>query len=379
MRRRVLVTTTMSMAAAASIALAMPATAAAAAPPTPPAVPAPLADAVPNIVQQILAALPPGIVHSRPPSSQSGSASSTASGDMFRYDPADTCIGCTNAEAGPGMASSGSQVIRVNGQDISAGQSSAGSSNSGDVAALPANPLVALVLAGWMASADSSQTGSAAHAQSSLVNLSLADGRVATIGVIESASNTTANPSSSQGDSATNGATANAGQGMLVVILLHADGSSSGHGDAYLASVNGTTFGSSAQTGGGVGIAVPGAGTITLLKVGGTGGQGGAQGGTATDTGGQSGNNARAFSASGSSSPKAWNNQSGSGAQRPSSIAGGGAQESPNAASGSLGLGAPSAGAALGVGGFILLGVGAALVRVAAYRRRSGQQPLLQT
>jgi hypothetical protein len=220
----------------------------------------------------------------------------SASANVVKIDPLDTCVSCTTAQAGPASASSTAKAVRLLGQDISAGDSN-NASGSGALIAFPANPLLSLMIADWMANAKSSANASESHSRAALVDLSLANGQIATVAVLEAVSNSTWNAQKSHGDGANNGVDLSLGSGALVIILLHSEASSDGHGNAYIASINGNEILSSGQTGG-IPIVIPGMITITLLDVHASGGTASALVGTVSDLGGTPGEVAGVLTAS---------------------------------------------------------------------------------
>jgi hypothetical protein len=206
--------------------------------------------------------------------------SATANG--AHVNPIDTCVSCTGAGARAGSSDSGATALRVLGQPLSGGSSSSTSSGSGNLVALPANPLMALAIADWMTAANSDGGTSTAHSRSSLVDLGLGDGQVATVAVLEAASSAAFTGGASHGSGSTNGVDVTAGNGALVLVLLHSEANSDGGRSAYLASLNGTTLGGTAGDGD-IPVTVPGVITIHLLTVGASGGVAGAAIGSVND------------------------------------------------------------------------------------------------
>jgi hypothetical protein len=205
-----------------------------------------------------------------------------ATANGAHVNPIDTCVSCTGAGAQGGSSQSGATALRVLGQTLSGGSSSSSSANSGNLIALPANPLMALAVANWMTAADSSGGSSSARSRSALVDLGLGDGQVATVAVLEAASSATFDGAASHGSGSTNGVNLTAGNGALVLVLLHSEAHSDGARSAYLASLNGTTLGGTSQDGD-IPITIPGVITIHLLTVGANGGVAGAAIGSVND------------------------------------------------------------------------------------------------
>ncbi|HEX6540106.1 MAG TPA: hypothetical protein VF155_13100 [Candidatus Dormibacteraeota bacterium] len=161
------------------------------------------------------------------------------------------------------------------GINLSGGSSSAAptTTNTGALLALPANPLVGLALADWIAAATSAPSS---FERAALLDLNLnPDGstdtgaalsQLATLAVLEGKSSTTASCEAGGAKGETNGANLNVGNGALVVLLLHADASTNSPGHVFLASINGTQILNSQQVGGNpIAITIPGLTTITLI------------------------------------------------------------------------------------------------------------------
>jgi hypothetical protein len=180
--------------------------------------------------------------------------------------PLGTCVSCTAAGAGPGSSRSEAQALRVLGVPLSGGSADSSSARSGALVALPANPLLDLALADWVAEARACGDCSAARTRSALADLDLGGGRVATVAVLESVSEATFDRAASHGRGSTNGVDLSLGDGALVVVLLHSEASSDGRRAAYVASINGTELLASDREGD-IPITIPGVVTIHLLDV----------------------------------------------------------------------------------------------------------------
>lgn len=216
-----------------------------------------------------------------PSTAGAGAPSGRAAAGGATLGVIDSCISCTNAVAGSGSSQAGAQALRLLGQNLSAGGASSNASPSGALLTLPSNPLLGLALADWMTAAQASGLSSSSHSRSALADLALGNGQVASVAVLEAASNALFSPSSSHGDAATNGIDAGLLSGALAIVLLHSDTSSDGTGTAYIASINGQQL--LASHDGGIPISLPGVGTITLLQVGAAGGLAGSAIGTVDD------------------------------------------------------------------------------------------------
>jgi hypothetical protein len=202
-----------------------------------------------------------------------------ATANGAHVNPIDTCASCTGAGADSGSSQSGATGLRVVGQTLSGGSSSSTGTQSGQLIALPANPLMTLAVANWMAAAD---TPGSSRSRSAVVDLGLGNGQVATVAVLEAASAAGFDGTASHGAGSTNGANLTGGNGGLALVLLHSEADSDGGRSAYLASLNGTTLGGTNQDGD-IPITVPGVITVHLLAVGANGGVAGAAIGSVND------------------------------------------------------------------------------------------------
>lgn len=292
------------------------------------------------------------------PSDPNAAPSSSATGDAVSIPILDTCISCTSADAGPDTADGHATALRVLGHDVSAGAASGNASNSGALLALPANPLLSLSIADWMASAAAGQSSSTGSSRASLVDLALANGQVATLAVLEAGSNASWTPDASEGHSFANGVHLTLGNGALVVILLHSDANSNGAPHAYIASINGTDLITSQQTGQLPAITIPGIITINLLQTSANGGLSVGNVSTVTGLLGMPGQQLGLITSSGQGhNNNGGSNNSGSGVQA--------------ANIGSFGdLGTPETGIGMGILGFLLVAGGAAAALTSRIRRQ---------
>jgi hypothetical protein len=288
--------------------------------------------------------------------SSSAAPNSSASADAVSVPLLDTCVSCTSADAGPGSADGNATALRVLSQNISAGSASGNSSNSGDLFALPANPLLSLAVADWMAAAQAGDTSSNGSSRASLVDLALGNGQIATLAVLEAGSNASWTPAASNGNGYANGVHLNVGNGALVVILLHSDADSSAGQHAYVASINGTSILSSTQVGQLPPITIPGVITITLLQTSANGGL--AVGSVATASGllGMPGQQLGLITASGQGAGS--NGGPGAGVE---AVSTGSEFGSP---------GTPETGIGIGILGFLLAAGGAAAALASGVRRQ---------
>lgn len=293
------------------------------------------------------------------PSTPSSAPNASASADAVSIPLLDTCVSCTSADAGPNSADGNATALRILGHDVAAGSASGNGSNSGDLLALPANPLLSLGIADWMASAAAGQSSSTASSRASLVDLALDGGQIATLAVLEAGSNASWTPAGSEGSGYANGVHLTLGNGALVVILLHSDADSSGTPHAYIASINGTDLITSQQTGQLPAITIPGVITINLLQTSASGGL--AIGNVATVSGllGMAGQQAGLITTSGQGNTNSGgSNNSGSGVQ------------AANIGSDFGSLGTPETGIGMGILGFLLVAGGAAAALTSRIRRQ---------
>jgi len=79
-----------------------------------------------------------------------------ATANGAHVNPLDTCISCTGAGAQGGSSQASATGLRVLGQPLSGGSSSSSSTGSGNLLALPTNPVLALAIADWMTAAQAS-------------------------------------------------------------------------------------------------------------------------------------------------------------------------------------------------------------------------------
>ena len=302
----------------------------------------------------------PGVTGS--PSSPSSAPNASATADAVSIPLLDTCVSCTSADAGPNSADGNATAVRILGHDVAAGSASGNGSNHGDLIALPANPLLSLGIADWMASAAAGQSSSTASSRASLVDLALDGGQIATLAVLEAGSNASWTPAGSEGSGYANGVHLTLGNGALVVILLHSDADSKGTPHAYIASINGTDLITSQETGQLPAITIPGIITINLLQTSANGGL--SIGNVATVSGllGMAGQQVGLITTSGQGNNNTGNTNGGS------SNSGSGVQAANTGSFGSLGT--PETGIGIGILGFLLAFGGAAAAAASRIRRQ---------
>ena len=274
-----------------------------------------------------------------------------ASANAVSIPPLDTCISCTNSSAGDNASSGNAEALRILGNNVSAGNSSSppDSSHSGNLIALPANPILSLVLFDWLAKTTASSSSSDSKARASTLDLDLDPNgtEIATLAVLEASSHSHWTPGQSSSNSSTNGADLNLGNGALVIILLHSSSNSSSGSSAFLLSINGMELPpSGAVPQNGITITIPGVITLTLLQTTASGGSATGLVAQVTNLLGMGGTQGTLLGtgASGGSGPAAG---------------------TPQAAQ-TTGVSTPSTGLAIGILGFLLVGGG--LLALAASR-----------
>ena len=297
----------------------------------------------------------------------------TSSADALSIPLLNTCISCNSSKAGNGTSSGNSDALTVLGTQITGGSSTnpAGGNNSGNLLALPANPLLDLALANWDASSSSSGTTTNGHADSGLVDAALAPAQnVLDLAVLESGANTTWTPTSSSGNSFSNGVNLALGNGALVIIVLHSDADSSGSGSAhtYLASINGTQLLSAEQVGKPIVITVPGVVTLTLLQTSATGGSASAAFVTVTNLLGMGGTQLSGIDAN-ATGGTGTGTAGCSGASCPGGGTGSSGSSSSTGVHGAA-TGVPSTGIGVGVLGMLLIGGGLMALAASKVARR---------
>jgi hypothetical protein len=162
-----------------------------------------------------------------------------ATAHLLYADFLGTCLACTSAEAGHDQSRAEARATRIASEPASEGQAPANGYSSGTLLALPSNPLVHLALDEWEGNSWAANGSSGGHARAALVDLDLIEPRLLHVMAGEARSDATARRSKSEASTDTNGLDAAAADGALRVVLLHSDSTTSGRGQAYLASVNG--------------------------------------------------------------------------------------------------------------------------------------------
>jgi len=302
---------------------------------------------------------------------------SSATANGLNLGIIDTCVSCTHAAAGPSSASTGARALRVLGNDLSAGFTSGTDSQSGSLIALPANGLLGLAIADWMNSSHAGSNASDAHSRSALTDLNLGNGQIATVAVLESASNAVFGGSASQADAANNGVDISLLNGAVALILLHSDVNGNGTESTYVASLNGNQILGSQGSSAGLPITIPGVATIDLLGANAGAGQSNSAIGTVDNLLGGAGQAAGVLTSAASSASTGTTGNGGNGggssnssstpvAHQPAT----GIAPMPSAADSSHAP-TPMTGISLGLGGFALLAGGVSVI-LASLRRRRG-------
>src|SRR5580704_5477357 len=161
----------------------------------------------------------------------------TASARSLQVSPLGLCVSCTQTGSSGGAA----HALTVLGTNVAGGESSGTGSHQGSLVMVPANPLLGLAIANWMA--DTRGDGSA-HSRASLIDIAIgpkSHGRRAstgddrgegalTLSVVESDSNKSgdvqqASNTTSTGNAETNAVDAGTGDQALALALAHSDSS----------------------------------------------------------------------------------------------------------------------------------------------------------
>jgi hypothetical protein len=104
---------------------------------------------------------------------QSPAEGSRAGAVKVDLAPVDACVSCTAASAGPADSRAESSAVRVLGNTVVGGGSSGTAHDQGQLVALPANPLLSLLIASWSTGAETSGGSSTANSRSALVDLAV--------------------------------------------------------------------------------------------------------------------------------------------------------------------------------------------------------------
>jgi hypothetical protein len=277
---------------AAGLVLGVPMAAEAATPTSsPPTTPtAPSAPEVPSAPSTLSAPAPTSTTQSSTGSSATHSSDTTSTqappgsgeADAARVDDT-VAVSHTKASASGSGASSTADPLELGGSNPPAPQfggtqTGAGPSQSGALFDTGPSSQFRLALTPWQTTNTQSASGNRASGLADVVLLDLGDpttSQSAYVRVLQSQSNATWTPGKSTGSSSSDGAVVNlGGPSGLTLDVLHSEATSSGTGNSYLISVNGTQIGSSSQANGQCVINVPPLLALSCLTAsGGTAGQ----------------------------------------------------------------------------------------------------------
>ncbi|HET6818044.1 MAG TPA: hypothetical protein VFH66_12540 [Mycobacteriales bacterium] len=195
-------------------------------------------------------------------------------------------VGDTSSHAGSDGGHADASALSVGGSTLIAGktggsQTTPGSS-SGALLDTGSTPLGQLQLTPWSASASQDANGSASSADSALAHATLIDSHTLDVWLMHSHSDSTWTAGQSSSSSSSDGASVNAGDGALQLVVLHSESKSGSKGSSYLVGINGNEIGSSDQANGACALAVPDVLALTCLDA--SGGNGSSAADTATAT-----------------------------------------------------------------------------------------------
>jgi hypothetical protein len=180
-------------------------------------------------------------------------------------------IGETSATAGSGSGTAHAHALDVLGQTVSGGDVTDGS-KSGNILALPDNPVIELELAPWAGSVAHAGGGTQSKAEAALAHAGLL-GELQ-LWLLHSQSEATWTPDASHGHASSDGAEVNLAD-QLDIKVLHAETDSSGKGSSAVLVVNGQGVLTSDQTGGQCKLDLdPLASILCLTAAGGSGANG---------------------------------------------------------------------------------------------------------
>lgn len=189
-----------------------------------------------------------------------------ATGDAVNLDPLATCIGCTGAGAAPGDSSAYSRSIKVADESVAEGESPANGYTSGATVSLPPNSLLGLAIGSWSADNHHDATSAEGHSFASAGRLAVADGRVATVDLLDARSDATRTRSAHHATASSDALRASVLQGQVMIVVLHSDTASDGPGHVYIAQLNNNRLMTSDELMGGIPLAVPNVATVNLLR-----------------------------------------------------------------------------------------------------------------
>lgn len=322
----------------------------------------------PSLLGGVLQLLAPRPAAAPGATSPSSGAAGSAAAHGLSLELLGGCVSCTSASATPGHGSATGTGLRLLGHDLAAGSADGHGSQGAALLSLPLNPLLGLALGGWSASADSGSAASSGDARSSLTDLGLLGGGLATVSLLTSTSHAAAAGSSGAGGASSDGAVITLLGGALDLHLLHSGTDASGAAQTYLASVNGTTVGA-LNSSDAIPVSIPGVLDLALLQADaatGNGGTGSAAIGTVSGVLGTPGTAAGLLGSSSSSSGHA---ASGGGAAPSTPTTSGGSAPSVLGVMSNPRL-VPETGTFLGAAGLGLVIAGTGLAAASTARRR---------
>ena len=191
----------------------------------------------------------------------------TASAVAAKVDGVIT-IGETGATAGSGGGTAHAHALDIGGQTVSGGDVTDGS-KSGNLFAIPDNPIGELQLAPWSGKVTHDGGGNQAQAEAALAHAGLLG--VLQVWLLHSQAQTTWTPDASHGHAESDGAEVNLAD-QLDVKVLHAETDSDGKGSSAVLVINGTGILTSDQTGNACDIPIDP--IVDLLCLQATGGKG---------------------------------------------------------------------------------------------------------
>ena len=188
-----------------------------------------------------------------------------ASADVVNIDPLATCLSCTGAGAASGDSSSYSRSIKVADESVAEGESPTNGYTGGSILSLPPNPLLMLAIGTWQADNRHDATSAEGHSYANAAALTVADGQVGTLTLLQARSDATRSRTGQSGQASSDGAQAGLAGGRVTLVLLHSDASTHEPGHVYVAQVNDQRLMTSDQLMGGFPVAVPYVGSVSLF------------------------------------------------------------------------------------------------------------------
>src|SRR5436190_5552537 len=199
-------------------------------------------------------------------------------------------VGDTSSHAGDDGGSADADALDLGGNTLidgkTGGSQKVSGSSSGALIDTGATPLGSLAVTPWKASAKKDDSGSSSAADAALAHLTVIDDKTLDVWLLHSQSDSSWTAGESKSSSTSDGASVNAGDGALEVLVLHSKSESGGKGSSALVSINGNDIGSSDQANGSCALSIPQVAQLTCLDASGgkgsNGGQSTADGATAT-------------------------------------------------------------------------------------------------